>query len=87
MLAASDARLVTSHTSRGGAVTAIVSPSQAKLVVLTSGLPALPPSKVYEKLWLLGKSVAKPSACSARPKGAHRPRLSRPAWSPGTSSG
>lgn len=67
VLAASDARLVTSHTSRGGAVTAIVSPSQAKLVVLTSGLPALPPSKVYE-LWLLGPSVTKPSGLLSGPQ-------------------
>lgn len=75
VLAASDAHLVTSHTSRGGAVTAIVSPSQAKLVVLTSGLPALPPSKVYE-LWLLGKSVAKPSGLLSKPeKGQTTPVL------------
>ena len=75
VLAASDARLVTSHTSRGGAVTAIVSPSQAKLVVLTSGLPTLPPSKVYE-LWLLGKSVAKPSGLLSKPvKGQTTPVL------------
>jgi hypothetical protein len=75
VLAASDAHLVTSHTSRGGAVTAIVSPSQAKLVVVTSGLPALPPSKVYE-LWLLGKSVAKPSGLLSKPvKGQTTPVL------------
>ena len=67
VLAASDARLVSSATSRGGAVTAVVSPGQGKLVVVTSGLPALPASKVYE-LWLLGPSVAKPSGLLSGPQ-------------------
>jgi anti-sigma-K factor RskA len=35
--------------------------------VLTSGLPAPPPSKVYE-LWLLGKPVAKPSGLLSKPE-------------------
>ena len=61
VLAASDARLVSSKTSRGGNVTAIVSPGESKMVVLTSSLPALPASEVYE-LWLLGPdAAAKPS--------------------------
>ena len=67
VLAASDARLVSSPTSHGGAVTAIVAPGQGKLVVVTSGLPALPASKVYE-LWLLGPSVAKPSGLLSGPR-------------------
>ncbi len=67
MLAASDAHLVSSTTSRGGAVTAIVAPGQGELVVVTSGLPALPASKVYE-LWLLGPSVAKPSGLLSAPR-------------------
>jgi anti-sigma-K factor RskA len=61
VLAASDLHLVSDKTSVGGQVSAIVSPGQAKVVVVTSGLPALPAGKVYE-LWLLGgTSVAKPS--------------------------
>ena len=61
VLAANDLRLVSDKTSVGGTVSAIVSPGQAKLVVVTSGLPALPAGKVYE-LWLLGgTNVAKPS--------------------------
>ncbi len=61
VLAANDLRLVSNKTSVGGTVSAIVSPGQAKLVVVTKGLPALPAGKVYE-LWLLGgTSVAKPS--------------------------
>ena len=67
VLAASDARLVSSPTSHGGAVTAIVAPGQGKLVVVTSGLPALPASEVYE-LWLLGPSVAKPSGLLSGPR-------------------
>ncbi len=70
VLAASDAHLVSSTTSRGGAVTAIVAPGQGKLVVVTSGLPALPASKVYE-LWLLGPSVAKPSGLLSEPRNGH----------------
>lgn len=60
VLASSDLHLVSNKTSLGGSVSAIVSPSEAKLVVVTSGLPALPAGKVYE-LWLLGPSVAQPS--------------------------
>ena len=60
VLAQDDLRLVSNKTSVGGSVSAIVSPSAARLVVVTSGLPALPADKVYE-LWLLGPSVAQPS--------------------------
>jgi anti-sigma-K factor RskA len=61
VLAANDLRLASAKTSLGGSVSAVVSLSQAKLVVVTSGLPKLPAGKVYE-LWLLGgKSVALPS--------------------------
>jgi anti-sigma-K factor RskA len=61
VLAASDLHLVSDKTTVGGKVSAIVSPGQAKVVVVTSGLPALPAGKVYE-IWLLGgTTVAKPS--------------------------
>lgn len=61
VLAANDLRLVSDKTSVGGTVSAILSPGQAKLVVVTSGLPALPAGKVYE-LWLMGgTNVARPS--------------------------
>jgi anti-sigma-K factor RskA len=60
VLAQGDLRLVSNKTSVGGSVSAIVSPRAARLVVVTSGLPALPAGKVYE-LWLLGPSVAQPS--------------------------
>jgi anti-sigma-K factor RskA len=65
VLTASDLHLVSSKTSAGGSVSAILSPSQAKLVVVTSGLPTLSAGKVYE-LWLLGPgNVAKPSGLLA----------------------
>ena len=67
VLAASDARLVSSKTSRGGTVTAIVSASESKLVVLTSSLPALPASEVYE-LWLMGPTAPKPSGLLSQPR-------------------
>ncbi len=67
VLAAADARLVSSKTSRGGTVTAIVSASESKLVVLTSSLPALPASEVYQ-LWLLGPTAPKPSGLLSRPQ-------------------
>ena len=67
VLAASDARLVSSKTSRGGTVTAIVSANQSKLVVLTSSLPALPAAEVYE-LWLLGPTPPKPSGLLSQPQ-------------------
>jgi anti-sigma-K factor RskA len=60
VLAQDDLRLVSNKTLVGGSVSVIVSPSVARLVVVTSGLPALPAGKVYE-LWLLGPSVAQPS--------------------------
>jgi anti-sigma-K factor RskA len=60
VLSEGDLRLVSNKTSLGGSVSAIVSPSLARLVVVTSGLPALPAGKVYE-VWLLGPSVARPS--------------------------
>ena len=60
VLAQGDLRLVSNKTSLGGSVSAIVSPSVGRLVVVTSGLPALSAGKVYE-LWLLGPSVAQPS--------------------------
>ncbi len=67
VLAAADARLVSSRTSRGGTVTAIVSASESQLVVLTSSLPALPASEVYQ-LWLLGPTAPKPSGLLSRPQ-------------------
>jgi anti-sigma-K factor RskA len=60
VLAQGDLHLVSNKTSLGGSVSAIVSPSVGRLVVVTSGLPALSAGKVYE-LWLLGPSVAQPS--------------------------
>lgn len=53
VLAAPDARLASQSTSRGGTATVVVSRADEAVVVTTSGLPALPSSKVYQ-LWLIG---------------------------------
>ena len=60
VLGAGDLHLVSNKTAVGGSVSAIVSPRLAKVVVVTSGLPALPAGKVYE-LWLMSSSSAQPS--------------------------
>ena len=59
VLAAPDARLITQATAAGGRATVVVSAARHQLVVTTSGLPALPPSKVYE-LWLMSPGRATP---------------------------
>ena len=49
-------------------MTAVVSADESKMVVLTSSLPALPASEVYE-LWLLGPdAAAKPSGLLSQPQ-------------------
>ncbi len=53
VLAAPDARVASRPTSRGGTATVVVSRTEDAVVVTTSGLPALPSSKVYQ-LWLIG---------------------------------
>jgi hypothetical protein len=55
---ASDATLVTKATKIGGRVTVVKAALQRQLVVTTSGLPHLPPGKVYQ-LWLIGKAPNK----------------------------
>jgi len=53
VLAAPDAHVLTSKTSKGGSASVVVSAAERKMVVTTAGLPPLPSSKVYE-LWLIG---------------------------------
>lgn len=53
VLAAPDARIVSQPTSRGGTATVVVSQAEDAVVVTTSGLPALPASRVYQ-LWFIG---------------------------------
>ena len=53
VLAAPDARLLTSRTTAGGAAVVVLAPSRHQLVVTTAGLPGLPSGQVYQ-LWLIG---------------------------------
>jgi Anti-sigma-K factor rskA len=53
VLAAPDAQLLTSTTTKGGVAVVVLSAEKRQLVVSTAGLPALPAGKVYQ-LWLIG---------------------------------
>jgi anti-sigma-K factor RskA len=58
VLAEPDVRSVTGPTSAGGTTTVMLSAALHKLVVSTSGLPALTDGKVYQ-LWLIGPDLTK----------------------------
>jgi anti-sigma-K factor RskA len=66
VLAAPDARIVTSPVTGGGRATVVVSHTEDTIVFTSSGLPALPPAKVYE-LWLLGPGSARPAGLLPEP--------------------
>jgi anti-sigma-K factor RskA len=53
VLTAPDARITSSPTSAGGTATVVASPSEGKMVFTSSGLQALPSSKVYQ-MWFVG---------------------------------
>jgi Anti-sigma-K factor rskA len=55
LLSAPEARLLTHTVTRGGVATVVLAADRHQLVVITSGLPALPSGKVYQ-LWLIGKT-------------------------------
>jgi anti-sigma-K factor RskA len=58
VLAAPDARIASATTSAGGTATVVASRRNAAMVFTSSGLPALPPSHVYE-LWFIGSGGAR----------------------------
>jgi RNA polymerase sigma-70 factor, ECF subfamily len=58
VLAAPGARIVTSGTTVGGTVTAVVSARNHEAVVTAAGVPAPPASRVYQ-LWLISVSGAR----------------------------
>ncbi|HUN37456.1 MAG TPA: anti-sigma factor [Trebonia sp.] len=60
VLAAPDARTTSAGTSAGGTATVVASTREGKLVFTSSGLPALPPERVYE-LWFIGAGGARPA--------------------------
>jgi len=66
VLAAPDARITSATATVGGTATVVLSYAEQKMVFASSGLPALPSSKVYE-LWLLGPSTARPAGLLPQP--------------------
>jgi anti-sigma-K factor RskA len=58
ILGASDARIETTATARGGTVIIVISGSQRAAVVSTTGMPVLPGSRVYQ-LWVIDASGAR----------------------------
>jgi hypothetical protein len=53
ILGAPHVTLLSQGTSKGGVAVVVLDAAKRQLVVATSGLPALPPGKVYQ-LWLIG---------------------------------
>jgi anti-sigma-K factor RskA len=60
VLSAPDARATTARATGGGTVTLVSAPSKERVVVASSGLPALPSSKTYE-LWMMGPAGIRPA--------------------------
>jgi anti-sigma-K factor RskA len=60
VLSAPDARATTARATGGGTVTLVSAPSRDRVVVASSGLPALPGSKTYE-LWMMGPAGIRPA--------------------------
>jgi anti-sigma-K factor RskA len=54
LLSAPRAKLLTYPVTHGGVATVVLAADRHELAVVTNGLPALPPGKVYQ-LWLIGK--------------------------------
>jgi anti-sigma-K factor RskA len=70
VLSAPQVKLLTHTTTAGGVATVVVAAGRHQMVVITSGLPALPAGKVYQ-LWFIGpeKTVSAgllPSATSGQ---------------------
>jgi anti-sigma-K factor RskA len=55
LLSSPQVTLLSKSTTKGGVATVVLAAARHQLVVVTSGLPALPPGQVYQ-LWLIGKT-------------------------------
>src|SRR6201989_1947549 len=55
LLSSPQVTLLSKSTAKGGVATVVLSAARHQLAVVTSGLPALPPGRVYQ-LWLIGKA-------------------------------
>ena len=53
LLSSPQVTLLSQATTKGGVATVVLSAARHQLAVVTSGLPALPPGRVYQ-LWLIG---------------------------------
>ena len=60
VLSAPGARATTARATGGGTVTLVSASSRERIVVASSGLPALPSSKTYE-LWMMGPAGIRPA--------------------------
>ncbi|GGO71477.1 anti-sigma factor [Nonomuraea cavernae] len=77
VLAAPDARTVRQRVASGGTGVAVLSRGQGRMVFTSSGLPELPPSKVYV-LWLMGPDGMRPvGPLDRRRDGLTTPLLAR----------
>ena len=56
LLSSPQVTLLSKSTTKGGVATVVLSAARHQLAVVTSGLPALPPGRVYQ-LWLIGKTT------------------------------
>ncbi len=55
LLSSPQVTLLSHSTTKGGVATVVLAAARHQLAVITNGLPALPPGKVYQ-LWLIGKT-------------------------------
>ena len=55
LLSSPQVTLLSQSTTKGGVATVVLAAARHQLVVVTSGLPALPSGQVYQ-LWLIGKT-------------------------------
>ena len=69
VLSAADVRIASAATSAGGTATVIASPRGGTVVFTSSGLPALPPSSVYE-LWFIGSAGVRAAGLVPAPEAA-----------------
>jgi anti-sigma-K factor RskA len=56
LLSSPQVTLLSKSTTKGGVATVVLAAARHQLVVVTSGLPALPSGQVYQ-LWLIGKTT------------------------------
>jgi anti-sigma-K factor RskA len=66
VLAAPDAQIASAASSIGGRATVVLSYREQKMIFTSTGLPALPNTKVYE-LWLLSTGSARPAGLLPAP--------------------